>query len=60
MIVSAPIRVLAISSPSPISNSTVREISDLDKLSGAKLKEQRYEKFRAMGKVEEVASEQEQ
>ena len=43
-----------------LSAALKKHLSDLDKLSGAKLKEQRYEKFRAMGKVEEIASEQEQ
>ena len=32
-----------------------KHLAELNKLSGAKLKEQRYEKFRAMGKVEELA-----
>ena len=34
-----------------------KHLAELGKLSGAKLKEQRYNKFRAMGKVEELATE---
>lgn len=35
-----------------------RNIQELSKLSAEEIKEQRYEKFRAMGKVEELASEE--
>ena len=39
-------------------DSLKKHLAELNKLSGAELKEQRYEKFRAMGKVEELAVEQ--
>ena len=39
-------------------DSLKKHLAELNKLSGTKLKEQRYEKFRAMGKVEELAAEQ--
>ena len=41
-----------------LGEAVLRNIQELSKLSAEEIKEQRYEKFRAMGKVEELASEE--
>ena len=41
-----------------LAGSLKKHLSELEKLSAAKIKEQRYEKFRAMGKVEELLSDE--